>query len=599
MKSIAFQFEQWQTALESFQKNVEKDLEEIRKCKSEVQQMKVDILDQMNQGQYIQDESRIILSAPEIIIGNVDKSGVLKGPSRVTVRANNIQLEGVGLGADIGGSITNRASSIRNIAEDPGCDGMEKVVHPTSEIVSQAKCIVLQGERADGIFPSLAGSGIPGIQLNTDAYIELNALRPCEFQKEQLSSLEKGLKERVSDYKSQSNEAKQKVNSLMKKMNDLLDGETLNETAISTRLNFMDIEELHNEFNSLSSALYYALTDYFRSLSLWAESNRQLDCVKEQASDVDKLKSKYKDAPTGTHIIMRSENLHVLSMDGDGNLRTNPESGVQVTAKYVDVNTQAYDGSLMEDSQIKLTAKNVEISTANTKYKDEKKEEAQIPAEGDVRIVSKNILMESVDYELKDKKVQETALTKEGTINIRAEKVNVTATDTEGKATGKIAVNAKAVEMKSMDIDKEKGTDKSLTAGSTMFLLSEKMFAGSKDSKTKSKQVQIASDSVGVFGDTTVELQQGDGKGVVQLNGGNAAVSGGNLDLYGTTTLQGKTTFKADVAMGDLDVKNIKIQTSFKSPYTSEGVAVPGAPSTAKLSAKLKEEEVPSTDGKA
>lgn len=599
MKSIAFQFEQWQTALESFQKNVEKDLEEIRKCKSEVQQMKVDILDRMDQGQYIQDESRIILSAPEIIIGNVDKSGVLKGPSRVTVRANNIQLEGVGLGADIGGSITNRASSIRNIAEDPGCDGMEKVVHPTSEIVSQAKCIVLQGERADGIFPSPAGSGIPGIQLNTDAYIELNALRPCEFQKEQLSSLEKGLKERVSDYKSQSNEAKQKVNSLMKKMNDLLDGETLNETAISTRLNFMDIEELHNEFNSLSSALYYALTDYFSSLSLWAESNRQLDCVKEQASDVDKLKSKYKDAPTGTHIIMRSENLHVLSMDGDGNLRTNPESGVQVTAKYVDVNTQAYDGSLMEDSQIKLTAKSVEISTANTKYKDEKKEEAQIPAEGDVRIVSKNILMESVDYELKDKKVQETALTKEGTINIRAEKVNVTATDTEGKATGKIAVNAKAVEMKSMDIDKEKGTDKSLTAGSTMFLLSEKIFAGSKDSKTKSKQVQIASDSVGVFGDTTVELQQGDGKGVVQLNGGNAAVSGGNLDLYGTTTLQGKTTFKADVAMGDLDVKNIKIQTSFKSPYTSEGVAVPGAPSTAKLSAKLKEEEVPSTDGKA
>lgn len=599
MKSIAFQFEQWQTALESFQKNVEKDLEEIRKCKSEVQQMKVDILDRMDQGKYIQDESRIILSAPEIIIGNVDKSGVLKGPSHVTVRANNIQLEGVGLGADIGGSITNRASSIRNIAEDPGCDGMEKVVHPTSEIVSQAKCIVLQGERADGIFPSLAGSGIPGIQLNTDAYIELNALRPCEFQKEQLSSLEKGLKERVSDYKSQSNEAKQKVNSLMKKMNDLLDGETLNETAISTRLNFTDIEELHNEFNSLSSALYYALTDYFRSLSLWAESNRQLDCVKEQASDVDKLKSKYKDAPTGTQIIMRSENLHVLSMDGDGNLRTNPESGVQVTAKYVDVNTQAYDGSLMEDSQIKLTAKNVEISTANTKYKDEKKEEAQIPAEGDVRIVSKNILMESVDYELKDKKIQETALTKEGTINIRAEKVNVTATDTEGKATGKIAVNAKAVEMKSMDIDKEKGTDKSLTAGSTMFLLSEKMFAGSKDSKTKSKQVQIASDSVGVFGDTTVELQQGDGKGVVQLNGGNAAVSGGNLDLYGTTTLQGKTTFKADVAMGDLDVKNIKIQTSFKSPYTSEGVAVPGAPSTAKLSAKLKEEEVPSTNGKA
>ena len=174
--------------------------------------------------------------------------------------------------------------------------------------------------------------------------------------------------------------------------------------------------------------------------------------------------------------------------------------------------------------------------------------------------------------------------------NMRAEKVDVSATDTEGKATGQVEVNAKAVEVKSMDVDKEKRTDKSLAAGSTMLLLSEKMYVGAKDSKTRSKQMQVASDKTGVFADTTLELQQD--KAVVQLSGGNAAVGGGNLDLYGKTTLQGDVTAKGKVAGGDIEMKNMKVSSSFKSPCTSEGVAVPGAPATGKLSAKLKEEEL-------
>ena len=102
--------------------------------------------------------------------------------------------------------------------------------------------------------------------------------------------------------------------------------------------------------------------------------------------------------------------------------------------------------------------------------------------------------------------------------------------------------------------------------------------------------MQVASDKTGVFADTTLELQQD--KAVVQLSGGNAAVGGGNLDLYGKTTLQGDVTVKGKVAGGDIEMKNMKVSSSFKSPCTSEGVAVPGAPATGKLSAKLKEEEL-------
>ena len=81
-------------------------------------------------------------------------------------------------------------------------------------------------------------------------------------------------------------------------------------------------------------------------------------------------------------------------------------------------------------------------------------------------------------------------------------------------------------------------------------------------------------------------------KAVVQLSGGNAAVGGGSLDLYGKTTLQSDVTAKGAIKGGDIEMKNMKVSSSFKSPSTSEDIAMPGAPATGKLSAKLKEEEL-------
>ena len=71
MRTIAEQFKYWQEALDDFQKNVEKDLDEIRRYKSEVQQMKIDLIDHLEKGRYVRDDQRVIISAPEIIIGNV------------------------------------------------------------------------------------------------------------------------------------------------------------------------------------------------------------------------------------------------------------------------------------------------------------------------------------------------------------------------------------------------------------------------------------------------------------------------------------------------------------------------------------------------
>ena len=585
MDILAKQFINWQAALDEFQKNIEKDLNEIRQQKEEVQQLKAEIIDKLDNSRYLRDDNRLILSAPEIIIGNVDKSGLLKsGASRVIIRGSNINLDGVGTDESSIGSIVSRAASIRQIAVDPGKDGIEQVVKETSEIVSQARSVVLRGEcTAEDYFPNAHSATTTGITLSTDGSILLDATLPCDTLKDKLATEEKSLSSFVGDLKKKASQEKSNITSLINQLNKLAAKDTLNNDTVSTRASYVDIEELHTEFRQLASSLYSTMTHYFNVLSRLAEANRQLNSIKEQKEEVSKLKSSFKEKTTDTFISLRSENISLLSIDGDGNLRTNDGAGIGLAGKQINLSSYGNDGALIKESGIFMGSQEVEINTANPKISDKN---VDLPAEGNVRVVSKAIEVEAVDYETKDDKTEEKSLTKEGAFSVRAEKINLNATDTEGKATGSIAANAKAVEVKTMDVDKEKRTDKRLA---------EKVYAGSRDKKTKSKSVQVASDKVGLFGDTTVEFQQ-DGKAILQLSGGNASLSGGKTTFYGETTLQGKVTFMSDVTAGTVDMKNLKVQTSFKTPYTTEGIAVPGAPSTAKLSAKLSEEELKSNN---
>ena len=136
-------FEDWEKKLSNFEGSVEKDLAEIRKCKAEIQQMKLDVVAELQKGRYVRDTQRLVLSAPEIIIGNVDCNGALfAGGSTVIVRGTQVGVEGAGEG----GCLELRAPSIREIAEDPGTDGQEHVVGSLSEVVSQARNIIIQSD---------------------------------------------------------------------------------------------------------------------------------------------------------------------------------------------------------------------------------------------------------------------------------------------------------------------------------------------------------------------------------------------------------------------------------------------------------------------
>ena len=656
-------FKDWADKLKAFEGNVEKDLAEIRKCKAEIQEMKVEMLNQMKMGRYLRDDQRLVLSAPEIIIGDVDMSGNLNNGSgsTVVIRGSQVGLHGVG------GEIELRAPSIREIAEDPGIDGLEHVVSATSVISSQARDIILQSDDAEGTFsaPALPAAG-GGVRIHADNHIEINATATAESREKRLDDLIKAYETRKSNLKTLTATHKESFNSLVKAIEEQLEEkEKITKDDDEVRSNYQDLYEIDDEIEGLSLSLSEEVAGYAQTLSILAEVNRQIKCFKAEKGKIKKGDD-FKKNSTGTSVGIAAENISLSSVDGENNYRDNEGAGVNILANEFNLQSVEQDGKLKKDGKVAIQAKTVEVTTAGSdkvQYDDKEGvlKTAEYAAEGDFIVKSKNITLESMDYEVKEKKLQEKqltadsriklrsktievstegsanvevddkgqmtkanytsegdlivrsktvtvesvdydlesgklkekALTKDSKIAIRAEKMDLSATDTEGKATGSIGMNAKAVSVRSMDVEKEKRTDDKLAAGSTMVLVSEKMYMGAKSKDIKSKKMQAMSEEIGLLADKTFEAQQDDGKAVVQLSGGNLAVGGSKSQIYGDTTINAKTEIKGDVKAPKATIDNLEAKSSFKSSNISDGIAVPGAGGGGSLSAKLKAEDAP------
>lgn len=651
---MAYIFEEWKTLLEKFQKCVDQGVEEMHQQKAEVQQIKNDIFSRFDSGNIIRDDRRIVLSAPEIIIGNVDKSGALTGETgTVVVRGHHLALEGAGES----GSIVSRAPLIEQKAVNPGIDGRENVVGNTSQIVSQACSIMLHSSKVTDEFSQVpANPGNGGISIHADSQLNIEAAVSAEQRKKQIEDTLKVLDKQSGDLKSGMAAQKASVDQFISEMVKLVEKEEkLNETEnYETFVNLSDIDALHDEMDELMPALLTSIQGFIDTVSELAEVNRRKKALK---AEKDKIKTgdDFKKKTTGASMSIKAETINVATADGDGNLHTNDEAGISVrtprmamsmhddegalvkdgyfnvSAHDININTanpkdkewpvegkiniwskevsiEAIDykkndkdvlmeKELTKDGKITIGAKNIEVSTANPKgvERDEKGKltKGEYTGDGELTLKSKSISVEGLDYEVKDGKQKAKALTKDSKVTIRAEKQTIIAADGEGKATGSIAINAKAVSVKSMDVDKEKLTDKSLASGSTMTLVSEKMFVGQKTKSEKSKKLQLVSEELGAFGDKTLEIQQGDGKALVQLSGGNASMGGSKSQIYGDTTITGKADIKGDVKAPKGTFDNLEAKTSFKSSNISDGFAIPGAPASGKLSAKLKTEDAP------
>ncbi len=652
---MGYILDEWKSLLEAFQNSVEKDLEEIHQQKSEMQQIKEDIVSRLDRVRYVRDEDCLILSAPRIVIGNVDKNGELLGGGigEVTIRGNGVALEGVG----DSGHIVSRAASIRQLAVDPGIDGVENVVRPTSEIVAQACGIALQSNDAKDAFsmpPATAVKG--GITIHADQDLSIEAAISAAGRKKEIENTVAALSKQATDLKKQMGEQKKGLEASFKTLADLLDKEDKinKEDDFLNRVSLNDIGDIHESINDLAPVICNSTMRFIRLVSQLCEVNRQkkaLEAEKGKIKDGDAFKKN----STGASMRIVAESINVATTDGDGNLHTNAGAGISVRTPNFNVNMlddtskltkdsffsvssenislsavapnqkelpvsgnvsiqsknisiEAIDYSLddkkgvkekklADDSKIAITAKTIEVATTSPKdvERDDKGKltKGEYTAEGDVFIRSKNVSVESLDYEVKDGKLKPKTLVKGGQLALRAEKMGLNAVDAEGKATGSININAKAVGVKSMDVDKEKLTDDKLAGGSTMTLVSEKMYVGAKSKSVKSKKIQAMSDEIGAFADKTLEIQQDGGKALVQLSGGNASMGGSKSQIYGATTINGKAEVKDDLKAPKGQFDNLEAKTSFKSQNISDGFAIPGAPGGGSLSAKLKTEDAP------
>ena len=642
-------------------------LKAIRQLKDEIYNLKVDNFNQ-SMGKVIRDDKRIVLSAPEIVIGDVNLGGVLNpdAHSRVIIKGSDVSMQGAG---NLG-KIDLRAPIIEQIAENPGIDGNEHIIGDVSSLVSQAANITIQSDQVqkDGAFPPVSSMTEGGIWINSDHQVNVTATKSLDNLKVRIEEHIQSLKaskelidQSVKNAKEEFKNQRKEIDELLEKKSKLAKGDD------DIRTDYLDMDSLNDTIEDLSQALSESIYKYSNLLSMQGENKRLIKYFEAKKEEIGKTTDeKFKKNTTFSSVNIVSETVNLSAMDGDGNIRKNPEAGINVLTNTMNV-TGDHDekGSLLEGNSLKVNMKTVDITTSGAADMavDDKGvlTKAQYISQGDVTIRSKSITLETVDYEIAEKKykekgltdsgkillrsktieastvnskdidvdekgktikgtytsegdviinsktvsvkaidtqldggnTKETALTKDSSFSVRTEKAKFSATDTEGKATGSVSINAKAVALKSMDVEKEKRTDSKLAEGSTMTIVSEKMFVGAMSKDIKSKKIQAQSEEIGLFTDKTLEAQQGDGKAMLHLADGKAAVSGSKTDVYGDTTINAKTDIKGELKTPKATIDNLEAKTSFKSPNISDGMAVGAASGGGSLKADLKSEDAP------
>ena len=631
-------FSNWLTALQNLQSSVSKDLSEIRKQKAEIQQLKADILNEVARGKFIRDDERIVLSAPEIVIGNVDASGMLYGDSgTIIIRGQKLGLQGVGEN----GSVETRAALISQTAVDPGPDGIEEVVRPQSAVITQAKHITLQSNEAedDGYFSrSATTTGATGVRIHADEEVEIDASQSVEHRKEAIENRLNEVKQQAFDLSSEGLTTMAKITGTVAAMEVMLQGQDLiNFDEYLMRVTVTILDDLTQVFNSQMPMAYDALENAISLMSRIAEINRRQKALEAEKKLVEDATEHFQEMETGAHLTVTAEQMSIASKDGDNNIRENPAASISVQTGRLNITSYKKDGSLIDDSYVRIASHDVEISTVNPQLKEEGKLDGDYVTDGSVQINSKNVSVTAVDYSISDDNYEEKEQTKgssfsvrtenismlsydtegnstgtwyvsaenmgqgsfdkdgnaTGTLNLSAEQMQLAALDKDAKASGQIMVNAKDVFVKSVDIDGSSGSDKGLAEGGNMVILAEKIFVGRTDDKTLTKELQISAEKAGVYAKETAEIQQDGGKAMVQLDGGNVALKGSKAEFYGDNTVNGKTEFKADVKAPKLVADSLEAKSSFKSSNISDGFSTPSSPSSAQLNAKLKENDAP------
>ena len=556
----------WEERLNNFKQALDKELQEIQQCKAELAEIQKEVQESLSGIRYIREEGRLVLSAPEIVIGDVDPLGVL-GPrySKVIIRGNEVKVEGTS-------RILNRAPEIHSLAEHPGRDGQESTLPYHSEIVQVARNVLVNGvSDAEVINPNRDMVSRPGVAITSRGSIDVNASVSCEYETQQLDQAIQSLKNQKCQTDKQIADIEKEVKAASMELDLLLKLPDVNVSDTLVRVNYLDIGELHEEYNQKVKRMCEKCMAYYSALATQADTNLRIAALEKQKETVKGRKANFEEQTTGSSIYLQSERIRLDTRDGDYHTRTNPEAGFFVNSSHTPLTSYMDDWKTIEESYLYVGTQKATISTQNYNYSDPQKGEGEVVTEGEVNILSKTVRVQAMDADLKEFEPTEKALTPESQLTVRMEQTQLQATDTEGKATGLIEMNAKDLRLKSMDVDPESGEDSALAQGSQLQLLSESMFIGSTEEKQQNSLAQVAADRLKLFAKTENEWQLDEDKGLLRLKEGTATFSSKGLEFWGKTTFNDQAQFTV-VQVGDVKVDNIDVSKSSKTPHTSDGV---------------------------
>ena len=611
-------FDEWMSLANDFKAKIDATLDEITYARNEVMQVKSDIMNHLNEGQFLWDKKRIVISAPEIIIGHVDRNGDFKGGGHVRICGTGINVDGV----SEGGNVNITAPSINEVAADPGIDGIASLVGATSSITQVARNIVFDSQSpsvTEGRGATFLDSpSAPGITLHADTAIDIKAVKSKKQKAEAIENCKKKLTTMQQQFIADITDIEASLSPVIKGIKDTLKREdTYSSTDDFTRANVLAIDEMHTSLQSVARNFDQRYNELLDRLTHLAEINRRLKCLDNEDKILDRIDDeKFKKESHDTSVNIQSEKISLNLRDGDNQWRLNEKAGIELQGNNIQITSALTNGELPPtdaQSRIYINSRNVDIGTLDTKATFNKEtgeiDEATFTPTGTVIIQSKIVNFDAIDMHLtKDGKLEETKLATDSQVNVRTANFKVNTHNEKGEASGKFCVNSKAISMKSSDIDEYKTEltvddqnnvvhqelkDKGVAKDSEMLLLSDQINVGFKNKKMAAKTVNVISNektlihsnkenAVAVGPDfgakSSVELKEA---GVDVLTEGSAVVSG-----KGGVNIQGEVTLNSKLTGTDIDAKNVKASSSIKGPNMTDGTAIAGSKGSTKASTK-------------
>lgn len=563
---MAKNYVNWIKVLKEYKASIGKDLAEIRRCQAEMQRIKTEILSQYGDGLYVRDDKSIIISAPEIIIGNLNRDGTLiqtDASSKVIIRSNNIRNEAASNLSH--GTITNMADQISNVCADPGIDGNEANVNMSSNFSVQAQSVVLQSEETMGTFIGYEPANKGEIKIMADKSVTVAAEQPMRARLKQTDDL----------IKNKTDEKKRLEDSVLPNV-EILGGRFKSYDAVKE----MGQEEVqlgnHDMYKRMCNEQLHSI---LKDVSIYQDTVSKISSLDKQIKALT-AKQKYildninnPRALRPTAINLQAGTTSILSKDEDQNLHLHKGAGFEVNAKNITLHSmESLKKGIASNSHITLGSENIQMST-NNYGKGSNPGSLNMSSQGKVSITSRDIVLQSVSLEKKDEKakITERFLDDEGSIKIHSCKVDINTNRTDGEVVGNVRINSRHIGLVASNINPKTGEYTPSVLGDIYMNAKRINQTYTGDDLADTSYFSIGFNKVYIKAQKKAEFTQGKNKAMIQMIDGKTYWKGSQNEITGKLDVVGEATFKSPVSLTDASVKNLEIKTYVKTPHSLEG----------------------------